>query len=400
VEDLVTGFFARRKFRKEVTARLNAMLLFYPGGVKNIARNYPGAKNAINDHCDAGDITHARSAVMVAGSILANEFEHLDPSDRDAIRQQLGQMDFAQFKEALRGNVQMPPNMMSGTSLAALALVMAEIDLNSGEITEDHFKSFTSEINGALRGKNFDQRSSERLSNILDETLGPPPLRDGGDDPSAIIPSQRWSDLPALNGTEIKVRIVFTPTGFALVRKDDGSEIVERRSLTQQDLGKVKQENWEDCRYVNLRTRSGEIVSCLIVGDDAEIIGSPRAFWWALAQVSAKMTDVRACGMRMSVHALARVHTEARAMWDAVIERSGSIEELRDEPMYARRTHFDVISKMIDQSESEAGKLGLEICKAMLLATQSEDDKLEAFAYERFKRFLWRPGEEPHEFLG
>lgn len=66
--------------------------------------------------------------------------------------------------------------------------------------------------------------------------------------------------------------------------------------------------------------------------------------------------------------------------------------------MYARRMHLDVLSKMVDETESEAGKLGLEICKAMVLATQSEDHKLEAYAYQRFKRFLWRPGEEPREF--
>src|SRR5207302_707583 len=84
-----------------------------------------------------------------------------------------------------------------------------------------------------------------------------------------------------------------------------------------------------------------------------------------------------------------------RAMWDAVIERSTSIEELREEPMYARSIHFDVISKMISAADSEAGKLGLEICKAMVLATQSEDPALEAFAFQRFKRFLWRAGEAP-----
>lgn len=182
------------------------------------------------------------------------------------------------------------------------------------------------------------------------------------------------------------------------MRLDDGREITERRSLTQADLEKVNREDWENCRYVNLHTRGGEIVSCLIVGADSEIIGSPRAFWWALAKVTAKMTDVSASGIRMSVHALARVHAEARAMWDIVVERSRSIEELREEPMYARKIHLDVLSRMIAESNSEAGKLGLEICKAMVLATQSEDDKLEGFAYQRFKRFLWRPGEEPREF--
>lgn len=375
------------------------MLLFYPGGVKNLARNYPNIANAINGHFDDGGITHARSALLCAGSILTNEFEALDPSDRDAIRQQLGKIDFTKFKETLRGNVKIPRDMMAGTSLAALALVMAEIDLKNGEITEDNFEDFASEIKGALQGKDFAERSYERTRDTLDEVLGPPPLRDGEDDVSDVLPSQRYhGDLPAFNGTECKVRITFTPTGFALTRKDDGVEIVERRSLTQKDIEKVRQENWDNCRFVNLHTRSGEIVSCLIVGEETEVIGSMRAFWWALAKVTVRMTDVHASDLRMSVHALARIHTEARAMWDAIIERSVSIEELREEPMYARSIHFDVISNMISTTESEAGKLGLEICKAMVLAMQSEDDALEAFAFQRFKRFLWRTGEEPQEF--
>lgn len=379
-------------------ARLNAMLLFYPGGVRNILRDYPGVTNAINGNCDAGDVTPAYSAVIIAGFVLANKSKIWSPATA-TIRPQLRQVDFAHFKEVLRGNGVMPKDMMGGTSLVVLALVMAEMALKDAEITENQFKSFTSEVIGALDGKNSDERYSERARDMLDETLGPPPLRDGEEDTSTVYPSQRLlMDLPDFNGTECKVRIVFTATGLALVRKDDEVEIVERRSLTQEDLEKVKREDWEDCRYINLRTRDGEIMSCLIVGKDSEIIGSPRAFWWALAKVSVKMTDMRANGVRISVRALARVHTAAGAMWDTVIERSRSIEELREEPMYARNIHLNVLSKMIDESESEAGKLGLEICKAMVLATQSEDDKLEAFAFQRFKRFLWRPGEEPREF--
>ena len=205
--------------------------------------------------------------------------------------------------------------------------VMAETEFNKGEITENQFKSFMSEVWGALEGKDSDQRSSERERDIIDETLGPPPLRDGEDDDSAVYPSQRiLTDLPDFNGTECKVRIVPTATGFALVRKEDGVTIQERRSLTQEDLEKVKREDWEDCRYVNLRTRGGEIVSCLIVGADSEIIGSPRAFWWALAKVSVKITDVKASGARMSIRGLARVHAEARSMWDVVVERARSID--------------------------------------------------------------------------
>jgi hypothetical protein len=84
----VAGFFALRKFRKEVMARLNAMLLFYPDGVRNIPHDYPGITNAINGNCDAGDITPGYSAVIIAGSMLANKLENLEPRDRGAIRQQ------------------------------------------------------------------------------------------------------------------------------------------------------------------------------------------------------------------------------------------------------------------------------------------------------------------------
>jgi hypothetical protein len=53
---------------------------------------------------------------------------------------------------------------------------------------------------------------------------------------------------------------------------------------------------------------------------------------------------------------------------------------------------------MKDNAAGEAAKLGFKIALAMVLATQSEDPKLEAFAFQRFKRFLWQPGEEPREF--
>src|SRR5258708_11006683 len=172
----LAGFFARRKFRNEVIAKVNAMLLFYPGGVKNLARNYPNLGSAIDGNFDAGGISHGRSALLIAGSVISNEFEHLDPNDRDAIRRQLGKIDFEQFKQTLRGKGQAPQDIMGGTSLAALALVMAEIELKNGEVTEDDFKNFASEISGALQGKNFSERSYERTRDTIVEVLGPPQL--------------------------------------------------------------------------------------------------------------------------------------------------------------------------------------------------------------------------------
>jgi hypothetical protein len=375
------------------------MLLFYPGGVRQMHKNYPGLASAIDGHITSGGTSAAQSALLLAGSLLANEFEHLPAQDRGNVHHQLTTLNYEAFKLALRGSVKPPEGLLLGTSLAALAFFLAQTSVHTKEVSENDFDNFASELFGALEGKSFEERSAARIRDTLDETLGPPPLLDGDGDTSALIPSQRTPyEEPRLSGAEYKVRLVLTVTGLALVRLDDGAVVTERRSLTQAELEKVPQEDWENCRYVNLRTRSGEIVSCLVVGEESEIIGNRRAFWWALARVTARMVDVRASGVRMSLDALARVHAEARAMWDVVMERSGGVESLRDEPVYARSIHFDVLSRMIDQSEAPARKLGLEICKAMVLATQSEDDDLEAFVYQRFKRFLWRPGEEPTEF--
>jgi hypothetical protein len=318
---------------------------------------------------------------------------------RKALRDQLAHVDFAAFKNALLSGAKMPDGLMPGTSLAALAFMMAAVALRDGAITDHQFETFTSEVIGALDGKDSGQRASECMRDIVDDTLGPPPLKDGEDDPSEVNPSAWWNgELGELNGTECKVRIVHTATGYALVRKDDETEITELRSLTEADLEKVKREDREDCRYVNLRARDGDILSCLIVGSHNEVIVSRRAFWWDLAKVSVTMMDVRDVRVRMTEHALARVHNAARGLWDTVVERARSIDELRDEPMYARNIHLNAMSKVIEECEHEADKLGLKICEPMVLAVQAEDDKLEAAAYQCFKRYLWRPGEEPREF--
>lgn len=391
-------FFKRRAYRKEVTERVNAVLAFYPGGVKQMTRNYPGLPDGIDGNFD-GEISVGESALWNAGTILTNEIEALDPEDREAMRKQISTLDWELFKRVLRGEFNVQQGITVGTSFVALAMVVAEAQTNRGEVTDKQFKTFMSEVFGALEGKSRQERSSERMHSILDETLGPPPLTAGDDDTSEVYPSTGGNgELGDLNGIECKVRIVYTVTGYALVRLDDGRQITERRSLTQADIEQVPRESWEDCRFVNLHTRSGEIVSCLIYGSDNEVLGDRRAFWWALAKVIVNMTDVKAGSTRMSLHGLAVVHTAARGMWDTVVERAGSIEELRDEPMYVRNTHFDVISKLMTQAQNEAEKLGLEVCKAMVLAVQSEDDKLEAAAYQRFKRYLWREGEEPREF--
>src|SRR5437879_3298473 len=109
------------------------MLLFYPGGVRQVHKNYPGIPEAIDGHCASGGISAARSALLVAGSVLSNEFEHLAAPDRAAVHRQLTALDFAAFQQALRGSVTPPDGLLRGTSLAALALLMAQMSVRQKE---------------------------------------------------------------------------------------------------------------------------------------------------------------------------------------------------------------------------------------------------------------------------
>jgi hypothetical protein len=193
------------------------------------------------------------------------------------------------------------------------------------------------------------------------------------------------------------VKLVPTPTGIALCREDDGQQITERRALSQEECQKIPLELGV-YRFVNIRSRSSEIYSCIIAGNDPEVFGSMRAFWWSLAKVNVRVADVNARMTRMTPTALARVHASAREMWDTAIKEAHSIDNMRDLIMPLRNVHLEVINKLRNETTNESERLGLDVALAMVLATQSEDPKLEAHAYKCFKRFLWQPGEEPAEF--
>jgi hypothetical protein len=158
------------------------MLVFYPGGVGKIERDYPGMVPVMDENCQDGDVTPVQSAVFIAGIVLSDRFENLRPADRKALRDQLARVDYGPFVEAaMRRRVQMPKGLMPGTCLAALALAMARLALDEREITEDQFKHLASEVIGALDGKSREQRSAERIGNTLIECTGVQPLTVGAD---------------------------------------------------------------------------------------------------------------------------------------------------------------------------------------------------------------------------
>jgi hypothetical protein len=248
-----------------------------------------------------------------------------------------------------------------------------------------------------FKKKQKDQQEFEKIKDSIYEVFGlVKELRLKNDTGTLFSYGNNEGDLPPLSGTQIKVNLVHAANGITMI-KEDGQPVTERRSLSQEDLAKVPADA-DECHFVNFTAASGEIYSCIIAEPDAQIYGSMRAFWWSLAKMRLEGVSQAIDYTKMTELAFSHVYANARGMWDIVVERSGSIDNMRDQLVPMRNVHLEVISQMKDRAENEAAKLGFDIALVMVLATQSEDPKLEAAAFSRFKSFLWQPGDEPKEF--
>lgn len=395
----------RRKYRNDVL-KLIGEIAFDSSAVflLRIKTSHPGIDNALE--CGFKENRSKEDlAVNLAGTILAKRIEEMKDTAR---RQQLwhdilawsrswsSNPDDVPLPITVNGLSKIPPNVDAEQWKLKWAIRYGCFLFDQKLIGENVYGWFCSELFGALAGKTSQQREAERLSTIIDEAFDLPVLREGDDGP--LLPSDLGSaDLPIFFGVVIEVRLASTATGIILIREDDGKQVTEQRTLTQDDLHKAPLDA-KGYTFVNFQPPSGELYSCLIQKPDSEVYGSMRAFWWALAKSHVVSTDAMASSTRMTPTAFARVYGTARGMWDEAIKRAGSIERMRDLFVPERNVHLTAISEMKDNAAGEAAKLGFKIALAMVLATQSEDPKLEAFAFQRFKRFLWQPGEEPREF--
>lgn len=257
---------------------------------------------------------------------------------------------------------------------------------------------------GRKKKQNQDFQRSENVSLDLYAALGIlQEIRMENDDGPLFAAMDEEKEMPPLSGMQEKVTLIRAANGITMIKESDGQPVTERRSLSQEDLGKVP-EDAEEIHFVNLTVPSKydkdekEIYSCLIVQPDSQVFGNMRAFWWSLAKMHVEGITRILGRTKMTEQAYAHVFANAQMMWNIVIEESGTIDHLRDQLVPIRNVHLDVISQMKDQAASDADRLGLDIALAMVLATQSEDKKLEAEAFDRFKKFLWQPGDEPKEF--
>jgi hypothetical protein len=396
----VFAYFKRRQHEKATLETLYSVLSLYPHGPHRVLTDYQGIREAINDHYKNG-LPAPKSAVIIARMVLADIFESLDPAERTMLKEQVAAINWGDFAEMI-GEARsgrrpaFPHEVTRGALFVGVAIITAQEILNSGEIEPDDLKLFLSEVTGSLLGKSSEVRSSERLGvPVLDNMVLT--LSVGDDDETRVLPSRRRELHPELSGFEAEVALVLGATGIALVRTDNGEQITQPHSLSQDDIAKIPR-NFDSYHFVNLTTRgNGEICSCITAGPDNVVYGDRRAFWWALARENVATTTAKANGTPMTETAFARIRATGRGLWDEAIRRN-SIDQMRDQLVPVRNTHFTMAQKLIETQPDEPGRLGLEIALAMILATQSEDEKLEKFAFEQFKRFLWQEGEGPQEF--
>lgn len=256
--------------------------------------------------------------------------------------------------------------ILDGVRLDAPFNIIQAANLRSGNRPED--------IEGLLSG--------------IRAVVGPPQ--------SAAPPTQLSErDLPPLQGVEFKVRLVTKPAGITLYRDDDGSLVTDRRSLSQADLERVPQAS-APCLFVNLTTNSGELVSCIVAGEDSEVFGSMRAFWWCLARLNVTVVSSLLYGSGLRGDRLAEVCLAAQTAWAKAVEHH-SISEMRDQMVLIRDVHFRALTSMIEGASDWETRAGFKIARAMVLAVQSEDRLLERATYERFRKYLWVRGDEPAE---
>jgi hypothetical protein len=395
-EDSMFTFSKSAKYKSEVLAFLDRFLSLYALRHGNILQNNPGIQDSISDYFKKGT-REFHAALQIACDILCNTVEKMPAGDGKLTADQISQLEMPKIDALLNdviANKPIPDGMTFNTVMYAEPMFWAWVTATQGHLKQSDMVNLGSEIIGALRGKSFDERLREQFQTGIAHLLFKK-IREGDDGPFLPVFDMPSRDAPPLSGTDVKVKLVNTPTGIALVRADNGEQITERRAITQEDLAKVP----TGCgayNFVNLRARSGKIYSCIIAG--GEVIGDMRAFWWALANVTVVNVGNALSVTLMTATALARVHAFARGYWNAAIKDAGSIDQMRDQLIPLRNGYMEVISKRKKETASEADRLGLDIAEAMLLATQSEDAKLEGFAYHCFRQFLWQPGEEPTEF--
>jgi hypothetical protein len=392
------NWFRGSRYREEVLDTVAVLLTDTSSALRrSLHRQYPGIEKAIKTGEEESQNKH-ELAITITQVVLAATIEQMpdDARKRSIVNGLATWIDSGGVERFQHDVSNGRCNDIDGFELRLRAAVSSIWEMQGdGRVENDSCARFLREILGALEGLDAEEREKRRYLHVLESVKET--LKIGADDDSDLMPiDYARAQAGEFSGVEYEIRIISTPSGLAMQREDTGSTIVERRTITQDLLKQVPREA-EKLIFVNLNARSGEIYSCVIAEPEHDVFGNQRAAWWSLAKTIVRVTEAKANGVRMTEMAHAHASAVARAVWDSAIEQT-PIENMRDQLMQMRHIHFQVINQGMQSAENEAQRLGREIGLAMVMAVQSEDEKLERFAFNSLKKFIWMPGEEPQEF--
>jgi hypothetical protein len=392
------GWWRGNAYRRVVLDTVSLLMVDKDGTLcQALIKEYPGIENAIRKG-EKIKQNRYELGIIITQSVLASTIAQMKDFERrrhiaDSLCSWVDGGGVETFnKDLAEGNF----NGVDGFDLRLRAALSFISNMQTDKRVEDDMcHRFLKEIVGALDGLDANERERQRYLDVFENIKET--LRVGENDNSGVISTDYHRPVrEEFCGVEHDVRIVSTPSGLVIQRKDDESPVTERRTVTQDQLREVPRDA-ENLKFVNLRARSGEIYSCIIVEPEGLVIGNQRAAWWSLAKAIVQVTEAKANGFRMTAMAHAHVHAVARAVWDAAVKET-PIKDMRDQIMPMRQIHFGVINKGMESAENDAQRLGREIALALVMAVQSEDERLEHFAYSSLKKFILIPGEEPEEF--
>jgi hypothetical protein len=178
----VFSSFKGVQYRRQVLAPLYTLLYAYPPDTASIMRDFPNLTGAMTN-CQREGFSVQKTALICAAHVLTDVLGAMPPDALSAMRVQLTNSDLRDFLPLISDiksgrRTELPPGMTLGTLLVGVAMRMAVQMRDDRAVSQDDCQLFFSEVNGALSGKNFHERSVGRLDVLLTsriESVGSPP---------------------------------------------------------------------------------------------------------------------------------------------------------------------------------------------------------------------------------
>jgi hypothetical protein len=171
------NFFRRFQYRTDLFVNIMQLLILYPGGAEALKRDYPGIKNAMSDHAKQSTPIY-QAAIMISASVLGDLASKVPAHARQNMIDQLRALDYERFSDYLVAHLkgetsltEFDPSVTYGTMIFAAAFCVGDQWAESGKVERDDLRLITSEVLGALQGQTSSERSTRRISRVLDDII-------------------------------------------------------------------------------------------------------------------------------------------------------------------------------------------------------------------------------------